>query len=233
MNLSRLMVLGLLASDGPRHGHQVRRDAEQTNVGNWGGVSVGALYRELREMEKAGLVEPIRTEQVGRRPARTIFQITGAGRSELRLLRERAIRELQFGPDAFGVALVFGRTWNRAELIELLRARRQGIAAALEGLNAECAHLEAGGVIGPLDVAMFRRRAMQLDAEMRWHDEFDRAIATLPEPTDQAATKSADSRPVSEPDAPRPDRKGKAKARVPKEGRSPRSALGTGKRRKT
>ena len=31
------MVLGLLASHGPHHGHQVRRDAEQTNVGNWGG----------------------------------------------------------------------------------------------------------------------------------------------------------------------------------------------------
>src|ERR1700729_3535826 len=104
MNLSRLMVLGLLAH-GPRHGHQIRRDAEQTNVGNWGGVSVGALYRELRLMEGEDLVEPLRTEQVGRRPARTVYEITGEGRIELQSLREQAIKPTGFGPDALGVAL--------------------------------------------------------------------------------------------------------------------------------
>src|SRR4051794_12299295 len=116
MNLSRLMVLGLLASHGPRHGHQVRRDAERTNVGNWGGVSVGALYREIRQMEREGLLEPVRTEQVGRRPARTVYRITDAGGRELHALRGQAIRDLRFCPDAFGVALVFGRTWDRSEL---------------------------------------------------------------------------------------------------------------------
>src|SRR5205085_6120697 len=111
---------------------------EQTNVANWGGVSVGALYRELRDLEGESLVEPVRTEQVGRRPARTVYRITGEGRRELRILREQAIRELHHGPDAFGVALVFGRTWDRAELILLLQARRQAIAGALEGVKAEC-----------------------------------------------------------------------------------------------
>src|SRR6185437_1749194 len=125
MNLSRLMVLGLLASHGPRHGHQIRRDAERTNVGNWGGVSVGALYREIRQMEREGLVEPVRTEQVGRRPARTIYRITEAGGRALHDLRGEALRVLRFGPDAFGVALVFGRTWGRSELTGLLRERRQ------------------------------------------------------------------------------------------------------------
>ena len=60
------MVLGILATQGPRHGHQIRRAAEITNVGEWGGVSVGALYRELRTMDAEGLVTAVRTEQVGR-----------------------------------------------------------------------------------------------------------------------------------------------------------------------
>ena len=154
------MVLGLLASHGPRHGHQVRRDAEQTNVGNWGGVSVGAVYRELHQMEGEGLVEPVRTEQVGRRPARTVYRITDAGRQELRGLRERAIRDLHFGPDAFGVALVFGRTWNRAELIGLLQARRQAIANALVGVSAECIRLEARGAIGRYGLVLTLNAAM-------------------------------------------------------------------------
>ena len=202
MNLSKLMVLGLLASHGPRHGHQIRRDAERTNVGNWGGVSVGALYRELRQMEREGLVEAVRSEQVGRRPARTVYRITDAGGKQLRDLRREAIRELRFGPDAFGVALVFGRTWGRSELAGLLRDRRQAIAAALAGLEAEGAHLQARGEIGPLDVAMFRRRAMQLEAELRWHDEFDRVLASLPEPEGQTAAEGATGSGVAEGVAP-------------------------------
>ena len=47
MNLTRLMALGILARSGPSHGHHIRRVAELTDVGEWGGVSVGALYREL------------------------------------------------------------------------------------------------------------------------------------------------------------------------------------------
>jgi DNA-binding PadR family transcriptional regulator len=219
MNLSRLMVLGLLAH-GPRHGHQIRRDAEQTNVGNWGGVSVGALYRELRQMEGEDLVEPLRTEQVGRRPARTVYRITDEGQRELRILRERAIRDLHHGPDAFGVALVFGRTWDRAELVGLLLARRQAIAAALEGVKAECTQLEARGAIGPLDVAMFRRRAMQLEAELRWHDEFERVLPTLPEPPRRADEVIADV--ASAPEDSSPPTMPKRGSRKPKPGGAPR-----------
>lgn len=186
MNLSRLMVLGLLASNGPLHGHRVRRAAEQTNVGNWGGVSIGALYRELRLLEQEGLVEPVRTEQVGRRPTRTVYRITDEGCRELRALRERAITCLHIGPDAFGVALVFGRDWNGGQLVELLRARRRTLAAAAKGVSTECDRLHAEGKIGPLDVAMFRRRAMQLEAELRWLDELDAVIAKLPTPQDEA-----------------------------------------------
>src|SRR3954447_1006800 len=173
MNLSRLMVLGLLASHGPRHGHQIRRDAEQANVGNWGGVNIGALYRELRLLEKEGLVEPVRTEQIGRRPARTVYAITDAGCRELQSLRERAITGLHIGPDAFGVALVFGRNWRSVNLTELLRARQQTLTAAAQGVSAECDGLQAEGKIDPLDVAMFRRRGMQLEAELRWLDLLD------------------------------------------------------------
>lgn len=192
------MVLGLLASHGPRHGHQIRRVAERTNVGNWGGVSVGALYREIRQLEQAGLVEAVKTEQVGRRPARTVYRITDAGTRALSELRGAAIRGLQFGPDAFGVALLFGRTWARSELTSLLQERRQTISTARAGLEAECAGLLARGAIGPLDAAMFRRRAMQLEAELRWLDEFDGVLATLPESEARASEGEGGSDAVTE-----------------------------------
>ena len=180
------MALSMLASMGPRHGHQLRRDAEVTNVSSWGGVSIGALYRELRSMEDEGLLETVRTEQVGRRPARTVYQITPAGIEQLRALREQAICDLQIGPDAFGVALLFGRQADRDELTTMLAKRRSMLQDTGNALAAECDRLERAGYLGPLDVAMFRRRQMQLEAELRWQDELDRALAATPENTGTA-----------------------------------------------
>src|ERR1700742_863200 len=107
MNLTRLMALGILARSGPTHGHHIRRVAEVTSVGEWGGVSVGALYRELRSMEREGLIEAARTEKVGNRPERTVYAITSEGQLELTTLREQAIRLMEYGPDPVGVALLF------------------------------------------------------------------------------------------------------------------------------
>ena len=101
------MVLGVLARSGPSHGHHIRRLADVTNVGEWGGVSVGALYRELRTMEGEGLVAATRTEKVGNRPERTVYAITQEGQLELTTLREQAIEPLTTGPAPLGVALLF------------------------------------------------------------------------------------------------------------------------------
>ncbi len=174
------MVLGSLAEEGPRHGHQIRRDAELASVGGWGGVSVGGLYRELRAMEEEGLVEPVRTEQVGRRPARTIYAITAEGRRELRILWERAILNLSHAPDAVGVALLFGGCEDRAELGELFATRRRTIATTLERLSADRARGEAKGYLSTVASAVMRRGELHLKAELDWHEEFGPLLHQLP-----------------------------------------------------
>ena len=184
MNLTRLMALGTLARYGPQHGHQIRRLAEVTNVGEWGGVSVGALYRELRAMEREGLVEQIRTEQVGRRPARTVYQITDEGRLELTMLREQAIRPLPEGPNPIGVALSFAADgMDPKQLRVLLRARRDRLAIAAAEIEAERERLTAARYVDPLTAAIMRRGAMHFETEVRWHDELD-ALLTSDEKSD-------------------------------------------------
>jgi DNA-binding PadR family transcriptional regulator len=156
MNLTRLMALGILARNGPSHGHHIRRVADLTNVGEWGGVSVGALYRELRTMEREGLIEAARTEKVGNRPERTVYAITDEGQLELTTLREQAIKPLLSGPDPLGVAILF----------------------ALDGVDREeLEQLIARGHIDVLAAASMRRGLMHIDAEIRWHDELDATLA--------------------------------------------------------
>jgi DNA-binding PadR family transcriptional regulator len=171
MNLSRLLLLGALDRHGPRHGHRIRRDAEQVNVAAWGGVTVGALYREMRELEAEGLIAALRTETEGRRPARTIYEITAEGRRELAILREQAIAEPRQVPDAVSVALLFGGIGQRGVALELLKARRTVLRGELEGIGAEREHHVAAGRLGAVDVAVFRRGEHLRAAEIAWIDE--------------------------------------------------------------
>jgi DNA-binding PadR family transcriptional regulator len=178
MNLTRLMALGTLARYGPQHGHQIRRLADLTDVAKWGGVSVGALYRELRAMEREGLVEALRTERVGRRPARTVYAITEDGKLELGTLRVRALAELEPGPNALGVALIFAAgDMDREELRDVLRARRDRLVISGRELAAERERGVAKGYLGPLESASMRRGVLHIETEVRWHDELDALLA--------------------------------------------------------
>lgn len=182
MNLTRLMALGTLARHGPRHGHEIRRIAEVTNVGEWGGVSVGALYRELRTMEGEGLIDAVRTEQVGRRPARTVYAITGAGQLELSMLREQAVRSTHWGPDPLGVALSFaGAIADQEELASWLRARRELFAITAAQLAEDRERLVSRGYLGPLEAAVMYRAQLHAETEVRWHDDVAKVLAQMPE----------------------------------------------------
>ncbi|HUD39724.1 MAG TPA: PadR family transcriptional regulator [Streptosporangiaceae bacterium] len=182
MNLTRLMVLATLARHGPRHGHEIRRLAEVTNVSEWGGVAVGALYRELRLMEGEGLVDAVRTEQVGRRPARTIYAITNEGRLEFGMLREKAIKSVRWGPDALAVALTFaGPLPDRAELADWMSARREAMALAAADIETDLRRLISKGYLDPFAAASMYRSQLHAETEVRWHDYFAKVLAELPD----------------------------------------------------
>jgi DNA-binding PadR family transcriptional regulator len=178
MNLSRLMILGLLAERGPMHGHQIRRTAALTNAEVWGGITGGALYAELRKLDGEGLIGAVREEQVGRRPARTVYQITEEGRLELVVQRDAALDVVFGSADPVSVVLLFAARGNAAELGELLAARRRRVTAQLEAMSAERERLTGQGVLPPLAVAAFRRGELRLEAELAWHEEFERQLPT-------------------------------------------------------
>ena len=180
MNLTRLMALGTLARYGPRHGHEIRRLAEVTEVGEWGGVSVGALYRELRAMEAEGLIEAVRTERVGRRPARTVYAITDSGHTELSMLREQAVKAPFHGPDPLGVALSFASaTADWEDMAHWLRARREMFALAAAELARHRERLVAKGQLGPVEAAVMYRGQLHVETEVRWHDDFAKILGGL------------------------------------------------------
>ena len=124
-------MLGLLA-DGPMHGHQIRRAAELAQIERWENVKVGALYGMLKRLAGEGLIEPVRSEQEGRFPVRTVYGITDEGRLELALQRERALTAPDLRSRAVEIALTWSAGLAPAELRDQLGRRRASLQAMLD-----------------------------------------------------------------------------------------------------
>ena len=84
---TRLVILGLLR-DRPLYGYELKQIIEE-HMGDWTNIAFGSIYYALGKLDEEGLIEQVAVEQEGRRPSRSVYQITAAGQAEfLRLLRE-------------------------------------------------------------------------------------------------------------------------------------------------
>jgi hypothetical protein len=75
------------------------------------------------------------------------------------------------------VVLLFAAGSDASDLSERLAARRRRVAGQLEAMTAERERLTGQGALSPLAVAAFRRGELRLEAELRWHEEFEQHIA--------------------------------------------------------
>lgn len=177
MNLTRLVILGLLTERGPQHGHELRRAVQVTRADEWAGVGAGSLHRELRKLADEDLVATVRVERVDRRPERTIYQITDTGRAGLDALRDKAIATLHSVGDPMAAGLIFAGSAGHAVLSELLARHRRAVEQELERLIGERERGERDGYlrpeVSPLQAAAFRRSELRARAELAWHDEWD------------------------------------------------------------
>lgn len=177
-NPVRLLILGLLAG-GPLHGHQIRRTAELTGIEQWGGVKVGALYGMLHRLETEGLIKPVRTEQEGNRPQRTVYAITEEGHQELAIHRDRALTQPVVYSTTVEAALKWPAGLDRDDLRDRLSRRRAALAAALTDLMNSREQYEKDGKLPASGIAGYRRAQLHLEAELSWHDELDAMLPAI------------------------------------------------------
>ena len=180
--VARLFVLGTLQTSGPVHGHEIRRLAERIDIANWSDAHVGSIYNALRRLEAEGLIEPLRNEQEGRRPTRTVYAITDSGRVELASLRDKLLYDIALPSDPFDIAL-----WVSADApTEELEAAIERRSAALQELQArlenERTRLTAAGYLPVVGQMLFRHGEIRVEAELRWHHELQQRLSDLRPP---------------------------------------------------
>jgi DNA-binding PadR family transcriptional regulator len=139
-------VLGVLC-ERPAHGFGVaRRLTSDTPLGSVWTMNRPAVYRALRDLSQAGLVEPAGTSQSERGPARELFAATAAGAARLEdwlcepVPRVRDVRNELL----IKLALRFERG---LALDELLTRQRAVLAARVDELERGFAEAEGFAAI--------------------------------------------------------------------------------------
>jgi DNA-binding PadR family transcriptional regulator len=131
MSATRLLLLGVL-SRKPLHGYELRQELEKWAASRWANVAYGSIYHALGKLNKDGLVQIVDTEGASGGPARTVYEITEAGKTEFaRLLRGYWI-EIRPLIDPLQVAIAFMDHLSTEELLDVLRRRALLVRAELE-----------------------------------------------------------------------------------------------------
>jgi len=195
VNPTRLFILGALAKHGPMYGHQLRRDARLDRTELWSEVRPGSLYGALHRLAAEGLIEPLRTEQDGQLPARTVYGITEEGRRELRALRAEALQEVRLQPDPVDLALAMSRDLDPAILRGYLEDRVRALSTRAAQFDHQRDRLWPGQTVA--DDLVVEHARLRIGAELEWHELVLDQLGKLTADSERASNRRADSGPAN------------------------------------
>lgn len=131
-----LAVLELL-SEAPMHPYEMKQKMHERGIERAIPSKAASIYDTVERLTRAGFIEPVVTNREGRRPERTIYQLTSAGADELdswlRQLLEEPSREFP----RFTAALMFlGALRRKEEAIKVLERRAAAFEAQIASSDA-------------------------------------------------------------------------------------------------
>jgi DNA-binding PadR family transcriptional regulator len=141
-NLLALTLLNML-TQRPMYPYEMASTLRGRGKDNAIKINWGSFYTVVQNLEKYGFIEAIEVAREGRQPERTTYQITDAGREEVK----DWLRELLSVPErehtSFEAALGESAALPPDELIGLLQQRLAALEKGNGRLQAELATLEA------------------------------------------------------------------------------------------
>jgi DNA-binding PadR family transcriptional regulator len=201
-------VLALLAN-GPSHGYELKSAFEASVGPQWGPLNIGHLYQVLDRLSRDGLVTSTRVAQPVK-PDRVVYEITGAGRSELaEWMGLPSPRTAGFRDDFFLKVMAAAHTRDPAVVQAVITTQRAFLLRELHNLEQlrqeHCGELgsRSGELGGDLVVGLLLAAAARhVSADLAFLDDTEETLlagggaglASLPTPAPEQ-DRSASSNP--------------------------------------
>ncbi len=135
-NVLALALLAVLAPGRPMHPYQMVTVLRRTGKEHDMKIKWGSLYTVVQNLEKHGFIEATGSNREGRRPERTIYAITEAGRAELKDWLRELVAEPEKEYPRFEAALSVLGVLPPDEVTELLEERLRALDAGIAGQRA-------------------------------------------------------------------------------------------------
>ena len=164
---TRLVMLGLLR-ERPLYGYELKHIIED-HMGDWTNIAFGSIYFALGKLAEEGFIEKVATEQEGRRPSRSVYQITASGREEFQRLLEEVWRDVEHLYYRIDIGLFFMEALPFEQITGHLRGRIAQLEAVLHHLNRHQA--EQHEQVPRQAAFIFDHSRVHLQAELEWTRE--------------------------------------------------------------
>ena len=148
------------------HPYEMQRVMHQRHTDELLALKRGSLYHAINQLLRDELIDPLETTRAGRRPERTVYQITPDGEDELVLWLRDLLSVPMPEPSQFMSALAFVRLLDPADALEQLELR----AVSLQGTIAALRAVErgVGEFVGRVSVLEVEYQRSLHEADLHW-----------------------------------------------------------------
>ncbi len=132
MSTTRLLVLGVVAGNGTSHGYAVHQELVSWGADEWANVKWGSIYHALRQLEKEGQLESVRS---GDGSGRLDYRLTEAGQEAFLGMVRAALSDAGPHADLLAAGLAFLSALPRREAIDVLERRLAALEAQRQAIE--------------------------------------------------------------------------------------------------
>lgn len=149
------------------------------HVDEWANIQPGSIYNALRSLKQDGYIDESGTEAAGKRPERTIYQMTPLGEVELmRLLRQNLWTVETFDTKPVMALTSFMFLLSRAEVVAALKFRITEIDAKVASNGFDIKDVARSTTTPAYVREIFELSSLRLRAEQEWaRGIYDRIVA--------------------------------------------------------
>ena len=170
-----LSILELL-DERPMHPYELAATMRDRHHDEFIRLNFGTLYHTVEVLERTGLIVSVEREKEGRRPERTIYELTDPGRE----LLIKVVSEILAQPTReyanFAAGLMFMHHLKAKHAARLLNERVAALAAKAEKLTRVMSELRTAGVTRLAIIELEHKIAM-LEAERAWVSKLETEIS--------------------------------------------------------
>jgi DNA-binding PadR family transcriptional regulator len=162
-----LAVMALLY-ERPMHPYEMVSTMRERGKHETVRLRYSSLYSVVGALEREGLIVPRETVREGRRPERTVYEITSAGREEFLVWLRELLREPVKEYTQFAAGLSFLPGLPPEEVVELLRERVRLLEGETTGMRSRLEDVMGQYNLPRLFIVESEHELMLREAELGW-----------------------------------------------------------------